>query len=919
MQDELKIKISLDSANFEKGTKSAEVSINNLKKECKYFGVVSEQIKGNIDLLAHSFQALKIGGDFLGAYISSAINLNADLEELETRLTGLIAANSASVTSTGAVISANEKWAMSNASAKNTLDLLKTTAQSTGFSVNDLANGFSMFYASSSNQGSINKAHEAFDAIANASKVAGKSMGDLIPMFDSLASGTVVAGSEMGAFMRIVGLTNEELKEANANGVVFDLLIEKLGKFKELSAQGSGTYDSVLSQFKNELSSLSTELGKPLFETLKSGLASATEFIRANHDALISLGQGLGTAIKHIGIFGAAVLTTRASMLAFNGVIKPAAALIGTNLTAGLSAGTVATKAFNLALTGLKTAFRTFLPTAIVFGALEGLIALFSRAKSASDALSASVSRTNAEILKMTANQKKAAILQIEEAYGDLIKERQDLHANVARGGALFGRDEKQIIKDKARIDEINQQLDELRAQKRRLKDENLKADDGLGELVSASSVDVKKENEAQTKDLNANLAKRENEMKRYYNTIGDLGSEWAINEKQRREELNKIGFSSGEVDKIIKAEKDKFFSKNEPKIAEREQTKISGGISRAQISEAKQSLEEMLRNEIAYYEAVGDLRNKELKERELKTQELRKIGLNELQITEYFNKIQVEKAKEKLKALEDLDKEYEKGKNDARGEMYKLGGLEISEEGFFENQAKINMVFEEQLSALDTYYQQRQELITQALENEKLTKEQYAALEAQSADLAHQQALDRQRLQNDMYASSFANGLNSLVSLAGSISQAFEGKNKTALRAYQALMGARAMVNAYVAASNAMASAGNPYLGAAMAAVALAQGMAQVAQIKAQKFHTGGFIGGEPLKRDEVPAILQTGEYVLSRKQVAQMSEAPNSSAGASASEPNIVIINSVDNSVMEAWANSRGGAKVIKNVIKG
>ncbi|MBP3223959.1 MAG: hypothetical protein J6M14_01485 [Campylobacter sp.] len=208
---------------------------------------------------------------------------------------------------------------------------------------------------------------------------------------------------------------------------------------------------------------------------------------------------------------------------------------------------------------------------------------------------------------------------------------------------------------------------------------------------------------------------------------------------------------------------------------------------------------------------------------------------------------------------------------------------------------------------------------MTQALENEKLTKEQYAALEAQSADLAHQQALDRQRLQNDMYASSFANGLNSLVSLAGSISQAFEGKNKTALRAYQALMGARAMVNAYVAASNAMASAGNPYLGAAMAAVALAQGMAQVAQIKAQKFHTGGFIGGEPLKRDEVPAILQTGEYVLSRKQVAQMSEAPNSSAGASASEPNIVIINSVDNSVMEAWANSRGGAKVIKNVIKG
>jgi len=39
------------------------------------------------------------------------------------------------------------------------------------------------------------------------------------------------------------------------------------------------------------------------------------------------------------------------------------------------------------------------------------------------------------------------------------------------------------------------------------------------------------------------------------------------------------------------------------------------------------------------------------------------------------------------------------------------------------------------------------------------------------------------------------------------------------------------------------------------------------------QRFHSGGMVGG--LKQDEVPAILQTGEMVLNRNQVAQIGAA--------------------------------------------
>jgi len=129
-------------------------------------------------------------------------------------------------------------------------------------------------------------------------------------------------------------------------------------------------------------------------------------------------------------------------------------------------------------------------------------------------------------------------------------------------------------------------------------------------------------------------------------------------------------------------------------------------------------------------------------------------------------------------------------------------------------------------------------------------------------------------------------------------------------------MMVGKAIVNTYTAASNAYATAGNPILGAALAAVAIAQGMAQVAMIKAQKFHTGGMVGAgfNNLERDEVPAILQTGEYVLSRRDVANLKDNSKNE-----SNDGVVIVNTLDSAVFEQWANSRNGKRVIKNVISG
>jgi len=78
-----------------------------------------------------------------------------------------------------------------------------------------------------------------------------------------------------------------------------------------------------------------------------------------------------------------------------------------------------------------------------------------------------------------------------------------------------------------------------------------------------------------------------------------------------------------------------------------------------------------------------------------------------------------------------------------------------------------------------------------------------------------------------------------------------------------------------------------------------------------AERFHTGGFPG---LKRDEVPAILQTGEEVLSRN---NPRNALNGGGGSSAQ--NIKIVNTIDSgSVLEQGINTAAGEKAIMNFMR-
>jgi len=217
---------------------------------------------------------------------------------------------------------------------------------------------------------------------------------------------------------------------------------------------------------------------------------------------------------------------------------------------------------------------------------------------------------------------------------------------------------------------------------------------------------------------------------------------------------------------------------------------------------------------------------------------------------------------------------------------------------------------------------------IQKMIEHGATMEEIQSTLEQRDLERTKMYAQQKQDIYKAMFDSIVGQAGASLGSLGDALAEAHKAglvKSRGVFKAMQAMQVGQAIVNTYMAASNALA---NPLLPPPLnyieATAQIIKGMALVAQIKAQKFHDGGFVtnnaggGVGKLKADEVPAILQTGEYVLSRKDIAAIKEVNNvTTPHVEVPQQETVIINSIDPAVVEEWATSRTGRQVIRNIV--
>ena len=369
------ISINGDTHNL----RAAREDVNALGRSLNNTDTIANALRssfGKIAASVASIGALAVGVKELAA---SGIEANRSFENLKIQLTGLIAASSSNVSMMGKTLDAHAKWNMSMKESEGILKKLNETNAKTKFTLEEITGAFNMFYATSAGQGSRNKAVQAMDSIALAAQAVGKNLSDLTPMMDSLATGTVVAASEMGSFMKIVGLTNEELKKASSEGKVYDHIIEKLAKYKELSAEAAKGYEVALGSLKNELTELTRELTKPMFDVLTSGIASFSNFVKENKATIIEWAGYIGETVKHLGLLAGAFVAVKGAGILWGGALSllqgGLAAITGMLpiFTSSLTASLTAATALQAGLATLNKAFATLLPIATIYLIYESI------------------------------------------------------------------------------------------------------------------------------------------------------------------------------------------------------------------------------------------------------------------------------------------------------------------------------------------------------------------------------------------------------------------------------------------------------------------------------------------------------------------------------------------------------------------
>ncbi|MCI6340156.1 MAG: hypothetical protein MR782_04755, partial [Campylobacter sp.] len=446
-------------------------------------------------------------------------------------------------------------------------------------------------------------------------------------------------------------------------------------------------------------------------------------------------------------------------------------------------------------------------------------------------------------------------------------------------------------------------------------------------------------------KELEVDLKEQEKLYLSYYEAIGDLSSAWAIKEKALREQIAKSGITDElEAQKLIQAQKEQYFSRNSR----------SAKSTAKSAEQLQKEYEAELRNEIKKYELLKDYENKKLKERELKTLEYQRLGLSEVEMAQVFadEELEIEKENlrkqndERIKYLEKMSKYYEMLGEKAKAATFanEASALELENQGYSKEQIA-DMQFGEGRrkdnynalsSSLGWNTGVSEQMLTRFNAIDEYLNQEKARIEAHYGELSEMDALyyeKKKALEKAEFIASLGNAstmFSGLGALAKQYYDLSDGQNKSAFRAYQAFQVAQTMISTYASAQQAYAQ-GGPYLGPVLSALAIAQGLMNVAMIKAQKYHSGGVVGeagsgvgyiGGNLAAGEVPAILQTGEGVLSRQGMSNLEALNLGLLGQANTVPQnqeIVILNQVSDGVMEEYLQSRTGRKVIKNIING
>ena len=337
-----------------------------------------------------------------------------------------------------------------------------------------------------------------------------------------------------------MGISIGQLRKVAEEGkltaqTVFDAILSQKDKLAEEFAQMPKTFSQSIVVLGNNIQSILGKLNEDLgftktigqiSESLSNALASLTPRIK-------EISSGIRLLIEALVAYklGAKLSSIQTAELAAGMGRLPAVALLSSN---ALSAKTKALGLLSMGISGAKTAlialknaFKTFLPAAVIFGAVEAFFALrdsMKEAKVSGDELNKILNLTNEELKKLTKNQLAFKDIELKDALDDKFKELDKFQKkleehNKFKDFSFFRLDDRELAKTKSEIDRIKDEIKQITNKRKEISKVNFD--------IEGTEAQIQKDN-AQLDRLN----KRLDELKGI-TTLDDLKEKAAALQKE--------------------------------------------------------------------------------------------------------------------------------------------------------------------------------------------------------------------------------------------------------------------------------------------------------------------------------------------------------------------------------------------------
>lgn len=371
---------------------------------------------------------------------------------------------------------------------------------------------------------------------------------------------------------------------------------------------------------------------------------------------------------------------------------------------------------------------------------------------------------------------------------------------------------------------------------------------------------------------------------------------------RARLAEIQKLGANATDAEKQEAAELAAELWRLE------EAQRAAGTATKAAAKETKQSAEEMQRAQQSNVEALAGL-EEQIYQTTLSADEL-VARQAELSLNEYATPEQIARARElalelraATTAVDEMKKRRDAFGTDPVGEI--RGDVSPLQGGQFDNQQER---YEAERAAEQQRYIDQQTRLTEALELQLVTKEQYQQLELEMYQTHSDRLAQIDKARTEMQLAAWAEGFGGMAEGLKAFATTFADENSEMFKVAKAAAIAQAVINTYQAATGAMAAMSaipivGPALGIVAAAAAVASGMAQVANIRSQS--APGRLYGGPTQADGMYRINENGAPEVFQASNGRQFMLPNSRGQ--------VVSNDDARAAMGGGSNGSGGGSSV------